>query len=259
MGLRIVGREVIVDHAVSANLNTGVDGNPTHVIISGLTVHCVFQRKRQSAKNGRDRDSRMIGDNCPLIYALKGLDDLSVSIGSIKRLNLSIPLILTSIAQAIVGQVDVIVPMPSSSPLALMLAKRLARFTGVPVENTIFVKSTNFQALRRADAMTAQGVMHLDYKEERQVKEVIKGLRKNLHEGFLSKNVGTPLRKHFDPLQITPGYLRPAADTRFLLVDDLLSTGETLCAAKALLNAEGFSEVSKGVTWFGPVKKPSAR
>jgi len=43
--------------------------------------------------------------------------------------------------------------------------------------------------------------------------------------------------------------------SRILLVDDLLATGETLKAAHKLLSTAGIQGEHAGVTWFSRVKK----
>lgn len=72
MGLRLQGQHVIVDHGCQDWLLTRPEGNPVIEYVNGLKVYSIFKRQRLSGKNRRNRQQRQLGDNCPLIYALKG-------------------------------------------------------------------------------------------------------------------------------------------------------------------------------------------
>lgn len=257
MGLRIVDGEVIVDHAESDHLNTGIIGNPTQLQLRGLAIHCVFQRKHNSAKAARDRDTKVLGDNCPLIYALKGKDGLTVSRSSIKALNSNIPTLLDIIAGKIAGDVDVILPMPSSSDLANILARRLAKRGGLDFRSDVLVKASNLAASARAKSLTTPGNRTLSYKTANRLKAAIRALHASHSAPYSAKDVRTDLRQYFDPLRLAPNAPKFPAGTRLLLVDDLLATGETLMAAQNVIVATGLAAASNAVTWFGPVRELS--
>ncbi len=261
VGLRILDGEVIVDHAENDHLNTGTDGNPVELPFRGMTVHSAFERRRISAKMARNRTAKLQGDNCPLIYALKGLDDLTVSHTSIKRLNDSIPVVLDVIGAKVLHQIDVIVPMPSSSGLAVMLARRLWRRmalqSGSQLRTDVLVKSTNLQASARAKGLTAPGNNAIAYGEANELKAIIRTLHATFAAPYAAKEVKTRFRKYFDPLQLAPNVQPFAAGTRLLLVDDLMATGETLVAATELLTAHGTCIVQHAVTWFSPLGEPT--
>lgn len=256
MGLVVIDGEVIVDHGVSDHLNTAIEGNPTKVNLRGMTVHCAFQRKYLSAKKAKGVDDRLPGDNCPLIYALKGADGLRVSHSSIRALNAHAPTILAAISEMLAGQIDAIVPMPSSSALARILAKRLARLTGISVQEGLFVKSSNAQAMLRAKALTANGNKTLRYAQVRELKPLLRKMERNPDQPYAVKNIKTSLRGFFDPIQLAPAFAPQMASVRYLLVDDLLATGETLVAARSLITAHNLGSVDRAVTWFGPVREP---
>jgi len=74
LGLRVENNVVVVDHAMNEHLLTTAEGNPSEDTVEELRVISVFQRRFNSAKLARKRDEKVIGDNCPLIYALKGKD-----------------------------------------------------------------------------------------------------------------------------------------------------------------------------------------
>ena len=257
MGLKIVDGEVIVDHHENAHLNTGINGNPTEIPFRGMTVHCVFQRLFHSAKEARDRHTRSLGDNCPLIYALKGKDGLSVSITSIKLLNASIPVLVDTISAKVFDKVDVVVPMPSSSDLAKILARRIARRNSLVMRTDLLVKSSNLQASVRAKALTAPGNRALSYGEANELKVIVRNLHRTAAAPYAAKEVKTRFRKYFDPLKLSPAVEQYPEGTRFLLVDDLMATGETLLAAQELLTGAGGAEALHAVTWFSPVRAPA--
>ncbi|CAN7610531.1 hypothetical protein [Devosia sp. LjRoot3] len=256
MGLVVIDGEVIVDHGVSDHLNTAIEGNPTQVNLRGMTVHCTFQRRYLSAKTAKGVDDRVPGDNCPLIYALKGADGLRVSHSSIRALNAHAPTILAAISEVLAGQIDAIVPMPSSSALARILAKRLARMTGISVQEGIFLKSNNAQAMIRAQTLTTSGNKTLSYAQVQELRPLLRWMHRNADLPYAAKNIKTRLRGFFDPLQLAPGFAPQMQSARYLLVDDLLATGETLVAARSLITAHNLGSVDRAVAWFGPVREP---
>ena len=255
MGLRIDDGVVIVDHGVNGHLVTTPEGNPTFEQLESLEIYSVFQRLFDSAKDSRDRAQKVRGDNFPLIYALKGLDGLTIPLSSLKRLNDSIPTILQAIAAELNGRFDVIGSMPSSSRLADMLAKRLSRVTGKPHITNLFVKATNSQAMS-----TVAGVLKTDPKslprgDEKSLRNAVQLLRESPNDAYTAKCVQTSIRHYFSPVELsqTPVGLEPG--TRFLLVDDLLSTGQTLISADKKLTDAGFTADRLCVTWFSRAGK----
>ncbi len=217
-----------------------------------MEVYSVFRRKYHSGKSGRRRQAKFAGDNCPLIYALKGLDDLQVELTSIKLLVKGMAPILDVIELELKGKIDGIVPMPSSSKLAQILATRLARRLAVPVHDKVLKKSTNYQSFQRAQAIIKQKAV--SYHTERDLIEEIKPLRRRPGEAFSFKRTRMKLRGYFDPLQLETDAVFPREPTRLLVVDDLVASGETLIAASRLLASIGPHEIKHCVTWFSPVR-----
>lgn len=257
MGLRIVDNVVIVDHDVSEHLETTATGNPSIDWIEDLQVYAIFQRKFHSAKAARDRQSRVLGDNCPLIYALKGKDGLSVEFHSIKSLNDSIPTILKAVIDDLHEGFDAVVPMPSSSPLSAILAKRLARVSGRPLVGGMFSKTTNAVAMASVAGALAENSRALPKEDAVHVRNALKFLRTVENEPYAAKNIKTQIRKYFSPLEINAIPPQLGAEARLLLVDDLLATGETLRAAQALLVNSGIAGQHVAATWFSRVGKPN--
>jgi len=260
LGLKIdtTTNEVIVDHAVQEHLHTTDDGNPVRGdVVGAMQVDSIFRRKKASGKMRRDRSLKTIGDNCPLIYALKQQQGLWVSRSSIKTLNVYLPQIVSEVCDSLNGHVTCIVTIPSQHPLAGILAKRISRNLRIPVFGSVLRKNTFFQASRHAatllnskPALKAAGVSQQD---EKQLRNVMKKGMRQAAASYSSKDVGTKIREHFDPLRLGVGAALPSAQDRVLLVDDLMATGETLLAGAALLRAQGILNVNRSVTWFSKV------
>lgn len=248
---------VVVDHDVKEHLETTISGNPTKDWVGDLPVYGIFQRKLHSQKLARGRQSRVLGDNCPLIYALKGKDDLIVEFSSIKSLNESIPTIIQAVIDDLEGDFDAVVAMPSSSPLAAILAKRFSRASRKPLFCNMFSKATNAVAM----ATVAETLLHnpraLPKDDAVHVRNALKYLKTIDQEPYAAKNIKTQIRKYFTPLAINavPAQFGPSA--RLLLIDDLLATGETLRAAHTFIGGLGMQGQHVAATWFSRVGKPS--
>ncbi|TWD48207.1 phosphoribosyl transferase-like protein [Agrobacterium vitis] len=259
MGLKIEGNMVIVDHGVKEHLETRVSGNPTKDFIGELPVYSIFKRKRSSAKQARNRELRSLGDNCPLIYALKGMDGLRVEICSIKSLNESIPTIIQNVIDDLEGKFEAVVAMPSSSPLSSILARRLSRASGRPVFLDVFSKSTNAAAMAAVAETLKRDPDVVSEDEVVDVRNALKLLKRIEQETYTAKNIKTRIRKYFTPLAINVVPIQLERDDRILLVDDLLSTGETLRTAHGLLVDLGMQGQHVAATWFSALSKPNGR
>lgn len=227
MGLNINGNVVDVDHTHNQHLNTGRHGNPVVQQVPTnqpeLTVYSTFQRHKAPQSKNRDRATRKIGDNCHLLYALKGKDGLTTTFGAIRRLLLNFDAIIEdTLDQA--GQYDVVIPMPSGHNISSIYASRLARRFGCQLNSDVFAKISGTDALR---------LLHdspLSSSDKRKV-----AARLN-PESFSLKDVPISFRQYFPPITMVEGGV-PAGAKRFLLADDLLATGTTLVAAKRLIQA----------------------
>lgn len=251
MGLLIDDGLVIVDHNATDHLQTTRKGNPTQHHLSGLVVHSVYKRLKNSAKFSKDRDQKVIGDNCPLIYAVKGNDGLSTNVTSIKRLLEHTSSIISDICENIDGQVDGLVTMPSGFPLANWLAKRVQREMGLPIFTNVFRKSTKLEAAARAEALIPQPIAGLDKRQRKQLRNAVKKVRRIDGNTYAAKFVPPHLRSYFDPIQ-WQGLQCPQTH-RLLLVDDLLASGGTFLAANSILQANGWPPPQHSVTWFSAV------
>lgn len=251
MGLIIDNGLVIVDHNATDHLNTTRDGNPTQLKLEELVVHSVYKRLKNSAKFSKDRHQKTIGDNCPLIYAVKGSDGLSTNVASTKLLLEHTQSIISDICEKIDGQVDGLVAMPSGFPLANWLAKRIHRKTGLPIFADVFRKSTKIEAAARAAALIPTPIVGVDKQQRRQLINAVKRVLKTEGNIYAAKVVPPSLRTFFDPIQ-WQGLNCPNTH-RLLLVDDLLASGGTFLAAKSILETRGWVSPRHSVTWFSAV------
>lgn len=223
MGLNITGDLVDVDHDHNRLLNTSRHGNPVvqHVPLKKpeLVVYSTFQRLKTPRSMAESRHGPIRGDNCHLLYALKGKDGLRTTFGAVRRLMLHFDAIVEDIVDQS-GDYDAVIPMPSGHTISLQFAKRLARRYGCRVHAGMFAKISNARARQLLEQSP------LKSSEKRQVANRI-----SKEEGdFALKDVPSRYREHFPPIDVA-GEL-PAGCARFLLADDLLSTGTTLIAAR---------------------------
>lgn len=216
-----------VDHTHNQHLNTGRHGNPVvQQVPTGqpeLTVYSTFQRHKAPQSKNRDRATRKVGDNCHLLYALKGKDGLTTTFGAIRRLLLNFDAIIEDMLDQ-AGQYDVVVPMPSGHNISDIYAARLARRFGCHLNTGVFAK------ISAADALQMLHESPLSPSEKRKVAARLNS------EIFSLKDVPISFRQHFPPIIVGPDGI-PTRFKRFLLADDLLATGTTLVAAKRLIQA----------------------
>lgn len=253
MGLTINGNIVAVDHNSKDHLYTEIYGNPSQYTAGNIKTLSVYRRKKSSGHNKRNRNANRTGDNCPLIYALKQINGLSVKINSIKYLMKYMPTILDNIVNILPKDFTEIVTIPSAYPLASILAKRLALRMNIPVLNDLLQKSTCFNATIRANSILLHQKLSIDRKTEVSIRNSIKKIRKTPNAPYSSKSTNTLIRKYFDPLSINKTNYLFTAKSKVLLVDDLLSSGETIVAADQLLKKIGLTSNCMAVTWFGRV------
>ena len=233
VGLILQEQHVIVDHDCRDWLLTRPEGNPTIERNNNLKTYAIFKRKRLSAKRGRDRQTRQLGDNCPLIYALKGKEGLFTDISSIKKLNHSFRIILSHIAKKEPSGYQFVISMPSAHNISHILGKRFALKFGARHFTDTLKKVTiedAFRLLGRAD-ISIEDTRKLEYRIKKQAKEV------GFNGNFSLKGIPPKFREALPPLtlnNIPPLNFKPS---RILLVDDLMASGTTLHTAAYLVSS----------------------
>lgn len=202
---------------------------------TGSKLFSVIKRNREQ------RVGNHKGDNCPILYAMKKTDDLTVTDNTMEQ--------IYSIAHNRISEYfsksfnyEAIITMPSKHRIAYKLAKIISNIYNVPIYNNLFVKTTKEQALQSI----------LDNKNlSAGTKQSLK-IRLDNQISFSIKNIPTIHRKD---IQILKWNNIGFEANRVLLVDDIFSSGATLEQAKALLQQYKNVEVD-ALTLFSPLKNP---
>lgn len=230
MGLNIDGLHVQVDHTHNRLLNTGRHGNPTvkqipHPSFSfSLTVYSTFQRLKTPASVKRGNS---LGDNCHLLYALKGKDGLKTTLGDIRQLLLNFDAILEDMMMK-TEKYDVVIAMPSSHNISKIYAARLARKYQCTMLDDVFQKITVTDAQKQLQRSS------LSSPDKSRIDSRLKKQATNGQTYFSLKDIPIDFREYFSPLIIKTQGINNNYQ-KILLADDLLSTGTTLLAGKRLI------------------------
>ncbi|WP_412503958.1 hypothetical protein, partial [Shewanella indica] len=192
-------KEVRVNDAHDRLVITDPSKNPVeHDIGLELLITAVFQRKKSKTRKG---------DGNPLIYALKGLHQFSISPESKLVLHRNMCTILSN--HYLGKNFDVVAPLPSSKPIALWLAETCGKIMNTPIERNAFIKATNVNVLNQLQGINGG----------KEVIELRKLLEKAKPNGqFAMKDVDHAQRLHIVPISVNPFY-SPAG--KILIVDDL--------------------------------------
>ena len=248
MGLVIKGSKVLVDHGSKEHLVTTPEGNPKRYTVKNafgeLDVFSVFTRLKASSRARKDRAGRMVGDNCPLIYALKGREGLTTGYQSIRELLIS----GTAIIRAFQPEGDeVLVPAPSSHPLVSYMTRILSAELKLQVADSLLCKSSVQSVVADLNAAIEVATSY----------QVRKDLRNTVHklqrqEVFALKEVPTTYRELIRPFEVGVGKL-PDGQRRVVLVDDLVASGTSLIGAMRVLKDHYPKAEFRAITLFSNV------
>lgn len=221
---------VSVDHDINDFAETTIVRNPSFAKMKAnpdMGVYSVFIRRARKQASKTQGNTRLIGDNCPFIYAVKRkTPGLHVNFKTIRDLVAPLNQILDKFVEqqhqnGIVY--DLIVPMPSSHRIADILATRLSRKTGVPICNGLFRKST---ANDVADMVNTDRDM--PHNAKLNIFSAIQ-LATTEQRPFSLGDVKTEFRHYIRPLSLSGDI---GNDQNILLVDDLFASGKTLMTAR---------------------------
>ncbi len=255
VGLIIKEQCVIVKHDCSDWLITQPEGNPTIEYANDLKVYAVFKRQFLSGKQSHNRKQRFWGDNCPLIYALKGKNGLYTNISSIKKLNYSFEIICTKIMKLESQGYQLIISIPSAHNISYIIAKRLAKkFNALHLTNTLRKITVNnaFQLLDSAN-VNVKEAKSLEFKIKIQEKEV------GNNGNFSLKGIPTKYRDIFPPFILNEHLSLSYKRIRILLVDDLMATGTTLITAREIIAQQYPNAVIHAICLFSSMKRQNQR
>lgn len=251
VGLILKEQCVIVEHDCSDWLITQSEGNPTIEYSNGLKIYAIFKRQFLSGKQSRDRKQRHLGDNCPLIYALKRKNGLYTNISSIKKLNNSFKIICTKFMELESQGYQLIISMPSAHNISYIIAKRLAKkFNALHLSNILRKITVNnaFQLLDNAN-ISVKETKSLDFKIKIQAREV------GINGDFSLKGIPTKFRDIFPPFILNEQLSSSSERIRILLVDDLMATGTTLATARKIMALQYPNAVIHAICLFSSMRR----
>lgn len=206
-----------------------------------IDLYSIFYRK-----GGNNRGE--IGDNCPFLYALKKRDNLVLDENALSNLKPNFYEIINQLHTLIIDRyqnIDFIIPMPSSHPYSLLIAKILQRraFQNSVVLDDFLLKKTNqemYQEISNLDLQPAEiNILLRSIKEADQNNTV-----------FSVSKFPVRLRSKISPLKLNE--LTPKIGN-YLLVDDLTATGSTFFSAKKEILTNNNKSVITAVSLFSPV------
>lgn len=234
MGLVILDKKVVVDHASKEHLVTTLAGNPKRYKVANehgdLDVMSIFTRLKATSRERRDREVRQIGDNCPMIYALKGKDGLSTGYRSVREMLLVGAEIVLQAHQASPWPNDtVVVCVPSSHSIVGHVARQIERLLKFPIADGLLSKASVASAVADLESAIA---LSKTYREQKDLRNILQFVKKQ--QVLALKDVSTRYRHLIQPVGLGPNPVQ-SPHASILLVDDLVSSGTSLIAAKNVL------------------------
>ena len=233
MGLVIQGTKVVVDHSSREHLITTLSGNPKQYRVDNelgsIDVFSVFTRLKATSQERRDRAARKIGDNCPMIYALKGKDGLVTGYRSVREMLLIGEQIVKQ--HLVFGDPPVIVCIPSSHSIVRHVAEQLKKHLQLTIIDGLLAKATVASAVADLDRAIASSKSYQDSKTLQNIRQVVKK-----QQVLALKDVHTRFRHLIQPIAAGPQAVKNPYPS-ILLVDDLVSSGTSLIAAKNVLRS----------------------
>lgn len=200
-------------------LVTCPDRNPAKQKLSNIFSYSIYRR----TKEGDRRDGN------PFIYALKQKNSYRIETKELLKFKPSFNVILNKILAEL--PCGVLVTMPSSYPIAEMLANRIARKSRTQVFSDIFRKATIAEVLMDFDIGRVKP-QHLPL-----VKAQLATFSKlNGTQEVSFKLMQGSIRHYFNPIVLNEARIDSLQGGDLVLVDDLLSSGTTLNRAKDALN-----------------------
>lgn len=248
MGLEIKDNFVFFDKNSKKHLNTELNDNPSKSKISlngyDINLISVFTRLKASSDERRDRNQKRVGDNCPLIYALKGKENLYTDNRTVHEIiKCGKEIIKNTNEINDLGENLALLCTPSSHQIVKYIAIRLSRIKKSKVYFDIFNKTS-------LDTAVAELQKSHDKETDRRLKKdflnTITKLKRIRYDSGCDipvplKEVPTHLREYISPIH-SLNYVPP--EDNLIIVDDLVASGSTfLSAANLLRNAKPSAEI----------------
>lgn len=233
---------VSVDHSHNDYCVTTVEGNPAIVTKDNLEIISIFSR----TKRGR-RHTKTIGDNCPMLYALKGSEQLITTAKDVVKLRINFRKIL-NIYLSRGYQWDWIVPLPSSSNLSQLLANEVFNISNMGVvQQDLLIKITNKEALSIAKSL------RIHSSDKANITSAIRGRIKKMGEEdyFQIKYINKSDRIHMKPFIFNKIPLGSPPPRKLLLIDDMITSGTSLVSAMEVIKSRYPLVKIEALTLFG--------
>lgn len=234
-----VRKVVTVDHSHNNFATTSIEGNPKTKKYQGMTVVGIFKRNKGANRTLRQEDpkAKIDGDNSPMLYALKNLDNLTTTQADVRNLFRNARQILDIELPKHDLLFDHIVTIPSSHKLASVITRmtlRKCRRLGHPIS----VLDGVIQKSSGADVKAQISELDINRKLRTgmigNVKKFIKthGEDTDFQIKYIQK---TNLRKHVNLLTSVPERGVDNRSINIILADDMVTTGSSLVAARDIV------------------------
>jgi len=249
VGFKVIDNLVIVDHSTNHYAITTPTKKRSQCIYIkkninslNLSIYSIFYR------SVIDRKLHKLGDNCPLLYALKGKQNLVVTKDSMKDLKVPFYEILEILKEEVTDKyekIDFIVPMPSKHNISLQLSRRLQRqfHQSVVVESLLIKKSNSEMSQEIANSNIPSKDKHLILQRIKQADQ------KN--KLFSVSDIPPPIRKYVHPIKLNG--TQKVEDGVYIIVDDLISTACTLSSAQQVLILNSSDIKVLAISLFSPI------
>lgn len=234
-----VRKVVSVDHSHNNFATTSVEGNPRTIKYQGMTVVGIFKRNKGANRTLREEDpkAKIDGDNSPMLYALKNMDNLTTTQSDVRSLFRNARQILDIELTKHGLLFDYIVTIPSSHKLASVIARMTLRKClklGHPISTLDGVIQKSSAADVKAQILDLDIDRKLRTSMVNNVKKFIKvhGEATDFQIKYIQK---IKLRKHVNLLTSVPGNGVDSRNINILLADDMVTTGSSLVAARDIV------------------------
>lgn len=234
---------VTVDHSHNNFATTSVEGNPKTKRYGDMTVIGIFKRNKGANRTLRQTapDTKIDGDNSPMLYALKNLDGLTTTPSDVCSLFRNARQILRSELEKQSENNVVfthIITIPSSHKLASIVARMVYRVGKSQNPQMPFPQKGILQKASARQVLDQIQTARIASKAKTNIKRSIKRfIQQNGDDvDFQIKYIkDIKLRQHINLLALTPYETIDNSEINVLLVDDMVTTGSSLIAAKILL------------------------
>lgn len=237
-------RLVTVDHSHNDFCITNTEGNPSWFILNNIIVASIFSRTK-----GRKNPKGSLGDNSPMLYALKGIGGLKTERKEILKLYDNYREILDNIIPRI-EKWDYIVPIPSSSNLVNIIASSVHKIYPFGILAKDFIRKSSL-----SEIMSQINNLDKTSKDKAQLRSKIKPLISQYGEdySFQMKKINIKDRKLFNPMSASTSFIF-SENPKILLIDDMITTGSSIISAKKAISKTCPGAIVNAITLFGSIQ-----